>query len=192
MNKEKINIAIVGLGNVTNHMHLPAIESLKEYNIFGMYDINKNLRRELSIKYNCKCYLSFDDICNDKNVDLILITTPTRTHYILFKKAAESKKNIIIEKPHATNSLESEEMSKIVKKNNIKTAIVFQRNYSISTEIIKELFSLDDFRKPVIVFGYFWINIAKFFQSDNWRFKKKMGGGAILDLLPHILANLMI
>lgn len=61
---------------------------------------------------------NIDEIFADPTVELVLIATPTSTHFPLGKKALEAGKNIFLEKPMCGTSKEAEELVSIAKKMN--------------------------------------------------------------------------
>lgn len=61
---------------------------------------------------------SLDDVMNDPGVELVLIATPTKTHYPLAKRALEAGKHVFVEKPIAASVEEAEELVAIAKAHN--------------------------------------------------------------------------
>lgn len=59
-----------------------------------------------------------DDVLQDPSVELVLIATPTSTHFPLAKKALESGKHVFIEKPMCGSAKEAKELTEIAKKMN--------------------------------------------------------------------------
>lgn len=61
---------------------------------------------------------NIDDVFADPAVELVLIATPTASHFPLGKKALEAGKHIFLEKPMCGTSKEAEELVAIAKKMN--------------------------------------------------------------------------
>ena len=64
-----------------------------------------------------KVTTDFDDIIKDKEIDAVVITTPSETHSELAVKALSSGKHVFVEKPLALNISDAEKMVKVAKKN---------------------------------------------------------------------------
>ncbi|MEN9561704.1 MAG: hypothetical protein RIQ56_977 [Candidatus Parcubacteria bacterium] len=58
----------------------------------------------------------YSDLLEDASLDLILVATPTETHYTLAKAALEHGKHVFIEKPMATSSAEAEALIQLSRK----------------------------------------------------------------------------
>lgn len=64
-----------------------------------------------------------DDIFADTEVQLVLIATPTSTHFPLAKKALESGKHVFIEKPIAGSFKEADEIVRMGRERNLLTFV---------------------------------------------------------------------
>jgi len=80
-----------------------------------------------------------DDIFNDVSIDAVCIATPVSTHYQLAKKALESDKHVLIEKPFTSDSKEAQNLIEIAEKRNKKIMVGHTFEYSSSVNKIKEI-----------------------------------------------------
>ena len=91
-------------------------------------DFTVNKDSSISKEYDVKIYDKLDDAYMNKP-NLVVISTPTSMHYEHIKKASEERASIIVEKPGSVNKLEALELSRILKKNDTKFLISFQRRF---------------------------------------------------------------
>ena len=125
---------------------------------------------------------NFDDFLSQ--VDAIYIATPHLTHYEFAKKALESKKHVLCEKPMTLEKNKAEELYKIAKENNvvlyeaIKTAYVpaFSRLVALAKSgMIGEIKDVD-------------ATFTKLIQDENLReFDKSQAGGSVTELVTYPL-----
>jgi predicted dehydrogenase/threonine dehydrogenase-like Zn-dependent dehydrogenase len=106
--KNIINVAVVGAGGFATGVHLPNLKRLHgQFHIYAIMDKvglkSKNVAKQFGANYATTDY---DEILNDKNVDLIMITTRHDSHADLTLKALQAGKNVFVEKPLATNQEE--------------------------------------------------------------------------------------
>ena len=80
-------------------MKTPNIFKNGKSKLVYVYDPNKIFSKKIAGKFNCKIADNPDEIFNDKNLNAVLIASPTNTHIELILKAARSKKAIFCEKP---------------------------------------------------------------------------------------------
>jgi len=59
---------------------------------------------------------NYDEILVDKEIDAVIIATPTRFHHDLAKKAMEAGKDVLIEKPMALSTSEAKDLVVVSKK----------------------------------------------------------------------------
>lgn len=72
---------------------------------------------------------SVDDIIGAKDVDAVLVATPTDTHAELIEKAAQAGKAILCEKPVSLSVARIEQCLKVVEKAGVPLLIGFNRRY---------------------------------------------------------------
>ncbi len=58
----------------------------------------------------------YQELLNDATIDLILIATPTTTHFTLAKQALEAGKHVLVEKPMTATVAEAEELNALAAK----------------------------------------------------------------------------
>lgn len=80
-------------------------------------DIQLSRIKEIRKKFSSIIVTSnYQDLLEDKEVDGIVIATPTKFHFPLAKLALENGKDVLIEKPMALNTQESSELISIASK----------------------------------------------------------------------------
>ena len=93
----KINLAIIGAGRI-GHVHAEAINKNINANLIYIYDTNNSVANKFASKFNCKI-ADINSIKNDKNIDAVVICSPTNTHIDLINNFSKVKKAIFCEKP---------------------------------------------------------------------------------------------
>jgi predicted dehydrogenase len=192
---KKLNIALCGLGNyagmlaagieISEYCHLAgivtgspekAVKWKKQYNI-----PEKNI-------YN---YQNFDEIINNKDIDIVYVVLPSGLHKDFVIRSAKAGKNVITEKPMAISVIDCEEMIKACNSNNVQLAIGYRLHYEPTHLEIKRLGQEKVFGQVRFIeasLGYKTYDtldkkaiVDKNSQSE-WRLNKKLGGGALMDL----------
>ena len=95
-----LQIAYIGNGKSTNRYHLPFSSRLPEIaNVKTIYSRSGNSAwpNHEDIQYTS----DINDIYQDEAINLVVITTPSHTHYQLAKETLEAGKNVLVEKPFA-------------------------------------------------------------------------------------------
>ena len=124
-----IKSCVIGLSKI-GQIHCSNLKKIKKTELSYVYDVDPDLRKKISKKYNCLSTSNFNSILKDKSIKLFIIASPTTTHEYYLTKLINHKKMIYCEKPI---SLDSNKINLLIKKitvNKIKICIGLNRRYS--------------------------------------------------------------
>lgn len=93
-----LSIALLGIGKMGRN-HLRILSMLKDVEVKWIYDLNETELEKVAKDYGVN--YTTDIITAVKDVDAVVIVTPTSTHYDYFKICSEYVNSIFIEKPLA-------------------------------------------------------------------------------------------
>ena len=128
-----IKIGVIGLGEVSQLMHLPILHDLhEEYKITAVSDIAPSLVSFIQSKYGVKeQYLSAEELIKKADIDAVLILSPDQHHGENIVWALESGKHVFVEKPATLSSKELENVIEAHKKYPKQIVMVgYMRRYS--------------------------------------------------------------
>ena len=74
-----INVALFGFGRI-GQMHAKNLTKIKEIKLLYVYEKIDQLCNKAKKLYGCKIEKKYNKIFNDKNVDIIFISSSTNTH----------------------------------------------------------------------------------------------------------------
>ena len=93
--KKKFNVLIVGFG-YWGPILAKNFQSSIQFNIYSICDSNlTNLNKAKNIYPNSVYYNSYNKALNNKKIDIVIISTPTNTHYKIAKTALLKKKHVL-------------------------------------------------------------------------------------------------
>ena len=94
--------------------------NFKNSDYFNLYSISDNKKKNLlkvqKIFPLVKTYSDYRKSVNNKLINLVIISTPTATHYKIAKYSLENSKHVLIEKPMSLSLKEVLSLNKIAKK----------------------------------------------------------------------------
>ncbi|HET9052647.1 MAG TPA: Gfo/Idh/MocA family oxidoreductase, partial [Cyclobacteriaceae bacterium] len=92
----KIRTALLSFGMSGRVFHAPFITEHPGFELTGAWERSKKLLHQ---HYPAaKSYPSLESVLQDETVSLIVVNTPTYSHYELTKKALEANKHVVVEK----------------------------------------------------------------------------------------------
>lgn len=149
MENKKVNICIIGGGNISNTRHIPALKKIKNVNIIGVIGANQQCIDKTCKTHKIKNSLLVNDPKNDiervkkckwfKSVDAVVIGTPPNQHYPLAKMCLNLKKDVLVEKPMVMNTDEADELIEIAKKNKLIFNVVHNFNFACGMRKINKI-----------------------------------------------------
>ena len=137
MKKNKINIALFGLGRI-GQMHAQNLFDHNEFNLKYIFDIDNRLGKKFSKKYNCISIIKPKIALNDKKVKIIFIATSTKSHLKFIQAAVKEKKIVFCEKPLDLNLKKINICKKKISSYKPQIQMGFNRRYDPSHHSLKQ------------------------------------------------------
>lgn len=177
----KIKLGIVGLGGITQVIHLPILHKMDDVEIDAVCDSDVSKCRNVATRYNVKKYYKDAEKMLEENPEMtaVIIAAQTNAHKEISIKCLDAGKDILIEKPIARNFREAKDIVEAAKKNKKKIMVamnnrfrndmMMQRTFTKAKEIGEIFYVKAGWVKP---------------QSSNQKWileRDKSGGGVFLD-----------
>ena len=138
MKNKKTNVGILGLGNMGRH-HARIYHELPSANLLGIYDPNQEKCQELAAQYNCKSYISTDELLKNNHIEAINIITPTNTHHEIALKTLKANKHTFIEKPISDCTKKATTIMTLAKEKKLKLMIGHIERFNPAIIKLKQL-----------------------------------------------------
>ena len=183
-NKEKLGVALVGLGYYSTDLLAPALQLTQHCYLAGLVTGTPSKAEKWKQLYkipdkNIYNYQIFDSIANNPDIDVVYIVLPPSMHAEYVIRAANAGKHVWCEKPMAITEAECKRMIDACAKNKVKLSIGYRMQHEPNTKQIIQFrkdFTYGKVMKVEASAGYFDG------RTDHWKQKKKMGGGCMLDM----------
>jgi scyllo-inositol 2-dehydrogenase (NADP+) len=179
-----IRTALLSYGMSGKVFHAPFISLHPGFELKGAWERSKKL---IGADYpGVTSYATMEDILHAKDVDLVVVNTPTYTHYEYAKKVLEAGKHAVVEKAFTANAAEAEELKSIADKKGVKLSVFQNRRWDSDFKTVKKV--VDEGMLGEIVeasFAYDRYNAALSYKAH-----KEIpgpGSGIVKDLSPHLV-----
>jgi predicted dehydrogenase len=179
-----LRVALMGLGGYSN-MVAKAIQSSTRVKITALISgtpaklasWGEKYQVPESSRYN---YQTVDQIKDNKEVDVVYITTPNALHKDNVIQVARAGKHVIVEKPMALNAKEGEAMVQFCKQAGVHLLVGYRMHFEPKTLDIVRKRQEGEFGKIL-----FFQGLSGFVIGDpkQWRLNKALaGGGSMMDI----------
>jgi predicted dehydrogenase len=187
--KNKMKVAIIGLGHQTIEDHLPAVLASTDVELIGVVESNEQtLAKFLKENKEIPGYINLGELFKKEKPDFIIVAVPHNCHYEVTKQAIENGVHVLKEKPFAISLGQARELNKLASENNVKVSVTLQRRFN---PIYSTFFQLiDKIGEPFYIDAKYTFFTDK--PHDGWRGKKELaGGGCLIDMGYHMIDLLM-
>lgn len=116
--QKKIRWGIMGAGAVI-HRWIKGAAQLEDLEIKAISSRSIASAKEVARRWNIPCVMTYDEMVNCPDIDIIYIAVPHTVHRELALKAMNAGENVLLEKPATVNAEEFQELIECAKLNNV-------------------------------------------------------------------------
>lgn len=177
----KTRVGIIGLGGVSQVVHLPILSKLSNVEIAAVCDTDKNKLNAISEKYRISnSYLNYNELLQRDDIEAVIVATPTNTHHKIVIDSVNASKHVLVEKPASITSGEAEDMAKASKAAKVKLLVGMNLRFRPDAMLLKSLINSGELGNIFYV-KCGWLR--KQSSNEKWFIQKqKAGGGVLADL----------
>jgi UDP-N-acetylglucosamine 3-dehydrogenase len=124
-----INVSVLGCG-IWGRNHARVFSELENVNLVSVVDVDEKIGRLIADRYKTGFRSDPDKAFKDPEVEVVTICTPTVTHAELARRAIESGKHVLVEKPMTNTIEEAETLIDLAKKHSVTLAVGFVERFN--------------------------------------------------------------
>jgi len=183
--KEKLGLAIVGLGTYSNKELKKALKLTSHCELVsvvsGSIEKSREWKREFNLSdENLYNYKNFDDIRNNPDIDIVYVVLPNDLHSEFVIRAADAGKHVITEKPMDTNAEDAARMLISCRNAGVKLSVGYRLHFDPFNLEMMRLGQNQLYGPVKKIIAKNGMDVG---EKDQWRLKKyKAGGGPLMDL----------
>jgi myo-inositol 2-dehydrogenase/D-chiro-inositol 1-dehydrogenase len=145
-----MRIGLLGAGRI-GQIHARSAAAHKIAKLVAVTDVDAKAAAAIAAETGATVAKSTSDIIGDKNIDAVLICTPTDTHADLIEQAAKAGKAIFCEKPVDLSAERVRACLKVVADTKAKLMIGFNRRFDPSFATLQKRLAAGEVGTPEIV-----------------------------------------
>lgn len=182
--RNSIKTGVLSYGMSGSLFHCPFLNLHEGFELLGV--VERSVKKAQQVYATIKSYDTVEAVFEDKDIELIVINTPSCTHFEFALKAIQSKKHVLVEKPFTVTSDEARTLYDEAEKQQVKIMPFQNRRYDSDFLSVKEVVESDRLGNLIeahIRYDRYNLNI-----SDN-RYKEAAlpGNGLLYNLGPHVI-----
>lgn len=184
-----INTALLSFGMSGRVFHAPFIQHHPGFSLTGCWErSNKIIDQYYS---SVRSYDTLEELLADPTIDLVVVNTPTLTHFDFAREALEHDKHVLVEKAFAGNADEAVELRDLAKAKRRKLAVFQNRRWDSDFQSVRKVLKqgfLGDIVEANLAFSRYDPNLSPKAHKE----KPSSGAGIVKDLGPHVIDQALV
>lgn len=137
-----VKIGIIGCGGIANGKHMPSLKKIKNVQMVAFCDIIEERAVKAAEEYGvegAKVYTDYKELLKDRDIEVVHVCTPNRSHAFISIDAMEAGKHVMCEKPMAKTYKEAKEMLDASERTGMKLTIGYQSRWRTDSLYLKKM-----------------------------------------------------
>ncbi len=137
-----VKIGIIGCGGIANGKHMPSLKKIKNVQMVAFCDIIEERAVKAAEEYGvegAKVYTDYKELLKDRDIEVVHVCTPNRSHAFISINAMEAGKHVMCEKPMAKTYKEAKEMLDASERTGMKLTIGYQSRWRADSLYLKKM-----------------------------------------------------
>lgn len=179
-----IKTALLSFGLSGKAFHAPFINLHPGFELYGIWERTKS---ESAAFYPAiKIFRSLEELLSDDSIELVVVNSPTATHFDYAKKALQAGKHIVVEKAFTTTVAEAIELKELAEKKQKLVSVFQNRRWDSDFKTVKKIINegwLGEIVEAEIHFDRFKDELSPKPHKEI----PAPGAGILNDLSPHLI-----
>jgi len=137
MNNTPIKTGLCSFGMSGKVFHGPFLHANPNFQLYGVWE--RSAKNAAKYYPYIKSFDTYDELLADTSIELIIVNTPNATHYEYAKKALQTGKHVVIEKPFVTTVDEGNDLIQLAKRNDKKLFAYHNRRWDSDFKTVQKV-----------------------------------------------------
>jgi scyllo-inositol 2-dehydrogenase (NADP+) len=182
-----IKIGLIGFGAGGQTFHAPVLRMVKGLQLAKIRAVKPEQIAIAQSKYPQATTVSTsEEIYNDENIELVVITTPNTSHYSLAMQALKAGKNVVVDKPFTINTKDADELIAEADERNLILSVYHSRRFDSDFYTVQKIIK-NDLLGDLVEMESRYDRFRNYLKPNSWREEDTPGSGILYDLGSHLI-----
>jgi scyllo-inositol 2-dehydrogenase (NADP+) len=182
--QEPIRVGVVGFGLAGRIFHTAVVEATPGLELAWV--VQRSGDEAAKAYPHAKVARSVEEMLGDVGVELVVIATPSYSHYELAKQCLHAQRNVVIDKPFTLKSKEAAELIRLARERKLLLTAYQSRRWDGDFKTVREVIASAELGRLVSYESHYDRFRAEV-RRDVWRENGGPGGGTLFDLGAHLI-----
>jgi len=188
-----VRVGVIGLGQIALKAHLPGYAKADGCQLTAVHSLREAHAKEVATQYLIPhIYKDYEKLLESDDVDAVSICTPNFTHVPIALKALREGKHVLLEKPMAMDRAGALDLIRAAKKAKRILMVHHNMRFDPAVRTAEKLLRKKAIGEILAFRGHLTHRGPQAWSPKaDWFFDRaKSGGGALMDLGPHVFDTL--
>lgn len=177
-----IRVGVVGFGLAGRIFHTSVIQATPELELACVVQRSGD---DAALEYpGIRLARSVEEMLGDVGIQLVVIATPSYSHFELAQQCLREQRNVVIDKPFTLTSAEAADLIKMARQRKLLLTAYQSRRWDGDFQTVREIVASGELGR-LVSFESHYDRFRAEPRRDVWRENGGPGGGILFDLGPH-------
>lgn len=182
-----IKVGLIGFGVGGQVFHAPVLTTVKGLQLVKIRAAKPEQVSAAKSKYpQAEIVSTSEEIFNDENIDLVVITTPNTAHHPLAMQALKAGKNVVVDKPFTINTKDADELIEAAAKRNLILSVYHSRRFDSDFYTVQKIIQ-NNLLGGLVEMESRYDRFRNYLKPNAWREEDAPGSGILYDLGSHLI-----
>ena len=187
-----IKVGVIGYGLSAKVFHIPFINYVSDFKLHAIVQRSPKTDDDAGQDWpDVKIYRSTQDLFDDGEVELVVVTTAPGSHFELAKGAMDKGKHVLVEKPFVPTEKEALELVRIAKERGVVLSVYQNRRWDSDFLTLRKIMA-EGLLGRVVEFETHFDRHRPEVPAAGWKSVQSPGTGAVYDLGTHLMDQVVV
>lgn len=182
--RESIRTGVVGFGLAGRVFHTAVVQATPGLELACVVQRSgEDAKKEFPEAHLAR---SVEEMLSDVGIQLVVIATPSYSHYELAKQCLHEQRHVVIDKPFTLTSDEAAKLIHMARHRNLLLTVYQNRRWDGDFQTVRQVIASGDLGRLVTMESHF-DRFRPEPRRDAWRESGAPGSGLLFDLGPHLI-----
>ena len=188
MATREIGVGVIGYGLGGRVFHAPFVSAVPGLKLIA---IMQRTGDEAAKAYpTARIDRSLETVLHDKSIELVVVSTPNETHFVLAKRVLQAGKHVVIDKPFAATSEEALELGALANSKGLLAIPFHNRRWDGDFLTVKKLLHQGAVGR-LVTFESHFDRFGPIPRENTWKEAENPANGMLFDLGPHLVDQVL-
>ena len=182
--QQPIRVGVVGFGLAGRIFHTAVLQATPGLELAAVVQRSgDDAKKEYP---EARLARSLEELLSDVSIQLVVIATPSYSHYELAKQCLHEQRNVVIDKPFTLTSEEAAKLITMARHRNLTVTAYQNRRWDGDFKTVRQVIAGGELGRLVSFESHF-DRCRPAPRREVWRESGGPGGGTLFDLGPHLI-----